>query len=232
MTLERSAEVDFLQRPWIGALLLSWSVGVVDSYGYAKHGVFTTNQAGNLVVLAHSEGRFADESLLAVLSIVGAIVGVVLAVFMQKLTHNKYWLRIAVPTLVGVTTLAVFSIVALFVRVPGVVVIPLVSTSMAMIATGIVAAPIISSWITGNTGTLLTSAAGVAQGGFRWRHLPGKVQSALAITAGFILGAFSYAAFLNDFNYGLLVGILPTLIVSVLALIAHRQRRAPLTSQQ
>lgn len=228
MPLEKSAEVDFLQRPWIGALLMAWSVGVVDSYGYERHGVFTTNQAGNLVVLAHSEGRFADQSLLAVLSILGAIIGVIVAVSMQKLAHGKYWLIIAVPTLAGVLVLAVFSVVDLFVDVPAVVVIPLVSTSMAMVAAGIVAAPVISTWITGNTGTLLSSAAGLTEGGFRWRRLTPKAQSALAITTGFVLGAFSYAAFLAGYRYGLLVGILPTLVVAVLALVAHRQRRAPL----
>lgn len=226
--MDKAAEIDFLQRPWIGALLMSWSVGVVDSYGYERHGVFTTNQAGNLVVLAHSDGRFANQSLLAVLSIVGAITGVVLGVLMQKSAGGRYWLRIALPTLLGVIILSIFSIIDLAVDVRGEVVIPLVSTSMALVATGIIAIPVISTWITGNTGTLLSSAAGLAKGGLRWRHLPAKVQSALAITVGFILGAFSYAAFLLHFRYGLLVGILPTLIVAVLALALHRQQRAPL----
>jgi len=229
MELEEHAERQFLRRPWVGALLLSWAVGVVDSYGYDRHGVFTTNQAGNLVIVAHSSVDNFSRVGLAGLALVGAIVGVVLGVSIQKRLPQEYWLRIATPTLVGVTILAVLGVVDIASVPRAELVIPTVALGMALIATGVLNTPFVSNWLTGNTGSLLSATAGVTNSAGRWQRMPQSVRSAIAITSGFILGAASYALFLTESRYALLIGLLPTFIVTLLALSAHRRRAHPLS---
>ena len=228
MSREYRAEEQFLGRPWLGALVLSWSVGVVDSYGYDRHGVFTTNQAGNLVIFAHNSVDGGQRVSLAALSLAGAISGVVVGVLIQKRFADKYWLRIAAPTLVGVALLAVLGVMDIFGDTNPQVTITTVATGMAMIATGILGTPFVSNWLTGNTGALLSSAAGLTSSGGHWRRLPRSVKSALAITAGFVLGAASYALILDRLSYALLIGLLPTFLVALLALDSHRRQRDPL----
>lgn len=228
MSTPHRAEDQFLRRPWFGALALSWSVGVVDSYGYDRHGVFTTNQAGNLVIFAHNSVDGAQRFSLAALSLVGAISGVVLGVLIQKRLHEKYWLRIAGPTLVGVSMLAVLGVLDIVGDTDPGVTIAIVAMGMAMIATGLLGTPFVSNWLTGNTGALLSSAAGLTTSGGRWRRIPRSVKSALAITAGFVLGAASYALMLDQLPYALLIGLLPTFLVALLALDSHRRGRSPM----
>lgn len=228
MSRDNRAESQFLQRPWVGALLLSWAVGVVDSYGFDRYGVFTTNQAGNLVIFAHSSVDSAQRIGLAGLSLLGAISGVVGGVLIQKRFHDEYWLRIAAPALVGVALLAVLGVLDILGETDPSYTIITVATGMALIATGVLGTPFVSNWLTGNTGALLTSAAGVTNSGGRWRQMPRTVKSALAITAGFMLGAASYALFLASSPYALLIGLLPTFVVALLALDSHRRNRSPM----
>lgn len=228
MSREERAESQFLSRPWVGALLLSWAVGVVDSYGYDRYRVFTTNQAGNLVIFAHASVDGTQRVGLAGLSLTGAIAGVVVGVLIQKRYRDQYWLRIATPSLVGVAILAALGVMDILGEINPPVTITAVATGMAMIATGVLGTPFVANWLTGNTGALLTSAAGVTKSGGRWRHMPRSVKSALAITAGFVAGAASYALFLDRSQYALLIGLLPTFLVALLALDAHRRKRSPL----
>ena len=228
MSKRDRAESQFLGRPWVGALLLSWAVGVVDSYGYDRYRVFTTNQAGNLVIFAHASVDDSQRVGLAGLSLVGAIVGVVVGVLIQKRFRDQYWLRIATPALVGVAMLAVLGVLDILGEIVPALTIVTVATGMAMIATGVLGTPFVSNWLTGNTGALLSSAAGVTNSGGRWRHMPRTVKSALAITTGFVLGAASYALFLSTSQYALLIGLLPTFLVALLALDSHRRKRSPM----
>lgn len=228
VSISDRAEAPFLDRPWIGALLLSWAVGVVDSYGYDRYGVFTTNQAGNLVIFAHGTVDGSHRGGLAGLSLAGAITGVVIGVLIQKRVHDKYWLRIAAPTLAGTAVLAVLGVVDILGHTNPRYTIVTVAMGMALIATGVLGTPFVSNWLTGNTGALLSSTAGLTQSGGRWSHMPRSVKSALAITVGFVVGAVSYALFLERSPYALLIGLLPTFVVALLALQLHRRKRKPL----
>ena len=228
MSKRDRAESQFLGRPWVGALLLSWAVGVVDSYGYDRYRVFTTNQAGNLVIFAHASVDGTQRVGLVGLSLVGAIIGVVGGVLIQKRFHDLYWLRIAAPALTGVAILAVLGVLDIFGETAPSLTITTVALGMAMIATGVLGTPFVNNWLTGNTGALLTSTAGLINSGGRWRRMPHAVKSALAITVGFVLGAASYALFLSNSQYALLIGLLPTFIVALLALDSHRRRRSPM----
>lgn len=212
----------------MGALLLSWAVGVVDSYGYDRYRVFTTNQAGNLVIFAHGAVDSSQRVGLAGLSLVGAVTGVIVGVLIQKRVRDQYWLRIAGPTLAGTALLAVLGVLDIVGETNPQITIVTVATGMALIATGVLGTPFVSNWLTGNTGALLSSTAGLTQSGGRWRHMPRSVKSALAITAGFVLGAASYALFLDRSSYALLIGLLPTFVVALLALDSHRRKRKPL----
>lgn len=228
MSTEERAQEQFLQRPWVGALLLAWAVGVVDSYGYDRHGVFTTNQAGNLVIFAHATVDSLQRVGLAGLSLAGSIAGVVAGVLIQKRLHGQYWLRIATPALVGVAVLAVLGVLDIVGETNPALTIGTVAFGMAIIATGVLGTPFVSNWLTGNTGALLSSAAGLTQSGGRWRHMPRTVKSALAITTGFVVGAACYALFLSRSPYALLIGLMPTFLVTLVALDSHRRQRRPM----
>lgn len=230
MSRSGRAESQFLSRPWVGALLLSWAVGVVDSYGFDRYGVFTTNQAGNLVIFAHNsvDSTLPQRISLAGLSLAGAITGVVVGVLIQKRLRDEYWLRIAVPALLGVAVLGVLGVLDIVGDTSPRLTIVTVATGMALIATGVLGTPFVNNWLTGNTGALLSSTAGLVNAGGRWARMPRAAKSALAITAGFVVGAASYALFLASSQYALLIGLLPTFVVALLALDSHRRKRGPL----
>ena len=75
----------FFARPWLAALALPWTVGVIDSYSFAEYGVFTSNQAGNLVVLGNELPQDPQQTTLAGLSLLGAVAGVAAATVLQRL---------------------------------------------------------------------------------------------------------------------------------------------------
>ena len=128
--------------------------------------------------------------------------------------------------------LAVLGVLDIFGETAPSLTITTVALGMAMIATGVLGTPFVNNWLTGNTGALLTSTAGLINSGGRWRRMPHAVKSALAITVGIVLGAASYALFLSNSQYALLIGLLPTFIVALLALDSHRRRRSPMQERR
>lgn len=88
MTERPPAEVDageVYRHPLVIVYALTAAAGAVDAIGYARFGVFTANQAGNLVIGWTLLPAQPQVALLCLLSIVGCGLGVALAVLVRRL---------------------------------------------------------------------------------------------------------------------------------------------------
>lgn len=227
MAAPQEDETRFFHHPVLVTFLLSWSVGVVDTYGYEKYGVFTTNQAGNLVVLASEPWQDWSRSSLAVYSLLGAVGGVVLGLVLRGRFRGPLGMRVVMPIGAGAVVLTGVAVLSLLSRDVNWVSVPLVSLGMTCVAVGVFETPAMRGWLTANTGSFLSSVAYLSKGldGY-WRPARTRLAKAGALmTLGFVSGAFCHSVGLLDKPHPLLFGLVPMVVTIVLAIRGDQKQR-------
>lgn len=217
----------FFGRPWLAALALSWTVGVIDAYSFQVYGVFTSNQAGNLVVLGTDLPRDPQRAALAALSLVGAVVGVAIATFLQRMLHPRRWLEIAAPMMLMILLIIVAALLRHLAGAPAQVLVPVTSAGLAGLATALWHAPAVRGWITANTGAFLTTAHTVFEGRQARRAGP-SVMPAVMITTGFLAGAIAWGSGILGTDDPSLPALIPTLLATGIA-VANEVRSKRVT---
>ena len=220
---DRTDTWDFLGRPWLAALALAWTVGVIDSYSFAEYGVFTSNQAGNLVVLGNDLPRDPRQATLAGLSLLGAVGGVAIATVMQRLLARGSWLKIAVPLVLMILLMGVAWILRHVIGSPPSVLVPVTSAALAGLATAVYRTPAIQGWITANTGAVLTTVHTAFETGEQRRAARKPVQPAIMITVGFLSGALLWGSGVFGSTDPTPVALVPTLVALGFALADARR---------
>lgn len=202
----------FFGRAWLAALALSWTVGVIDAYSFQEYGVFTSNQAGNLVVLGTELPRDPEKATLAALSLLGAVVGVALATVIQRFLEGKRWLQVAFPMLLMIVLMVAASFLRQVVNSPAQVLVPLTSAALAGLATAVLKVPAVRGWITANTGAVLTTVHTIFEGPRAARASGQPVRSAVMITVGFLSGAMAWGSGILGASDPSVPALIPTLI--------------------
>jgi uncharacterized membrane protein YoaK (UPF0700 family) len=214
----------FFSRPWLAALALAWTVGVIDSYSFAEYGVFTSNQAGNLVVLGNDLPQDPQRATLAGLSLLGAVVGVGAATLLQRRLARGPWLKIAVPLVLMLMLMGVAWFLRHIVGSPPAVLVPVTSAALAGLATAVYRTPAIQGWITANTGAVLTTVNAAFETRQERRKSSRRIQTAAMITLGFLSGALLWGSGVFGDTDPTLVALIPTLVALGLALVNAAQR--------
>lgn len=215
----------FFARPWLAALALSWTVGVIDAYSFAEYGVFTSNQAGNLVVLGTQLPHDPGQATLAALSLLGAIAGVAVATVLQRLVRHP-WRQVAAPLVLMIVLIVITWAMRQFLDSPAWALVPLTSAALAGLATALYRTPAIQGWITANTGAVLTTVHTAMQTSQERRANPRPVQSAIMITLGFLAGAVLWGSGVFGRADPSLPALIPTLVAVFLALADERRDRS------
>ncbi|MCU0278651.1 MAG: DUF1275 domain-containing protein [Candidatus Nanopelagicales bacterium] len=207
----------FFARPWLAALALAWTVGVIDAYSFEAYGVFTSNQAGNLVVLGTQLPQDPARAGLAALSLLGAVVGVAVASLIQRALQRHAWLQIAVPMLLMIALILLTSFMRQVLNSPATMLVPITSMALAGLATSVLRVPAVRGWITANTGAVLTTVHTVFEGPKARTSGGQPVQSAVMITLGFLCGALAWGSGILGSNEPTLPALLPTAVAVGLA---------------
>lgn len=216
----------FFARPWLAALALAWTVGVIDSYSFAQYTVFTSNQAGNLVVLGTELPHDPQRATLAGLSLLGAIFGVAIATVLQRMLRTRRWLQVALPLGLMIVLMVLASVLRQAFASPPVVLVPLTSAALAGLATAVYRTPAIHGWITANTGAVLTTVHTALETPSERRAASTAVQPAIMITVGFLTGALLWGSGVFGSADPTPIALVPTLIALGLALANERRSRA------
>lgn len=215
----------FFSRPWLAALALSWTVGVIDAYSYAEYGVFTSNQAGNLVLLGTDLPHDPEHAALAGLSLFGAAVGVAAATLLQRSLRGQRWRQMAVPLGLMVCLMLLTMLMRQVLDSPPQVLVPLTSTALAGLATAVYRTPAIQGWITANTGAVLTTVHTAFQTSEERRSATKPVLPAIMITTGFLAGALLWGSGVFGTTDPTLTALAPTVVALALALADDRRAR-------
>lgn len=213
----------FFARPWLAALALSWTVGVIDAYSFAAYGVFTSNQAGNLVVLGTELPHDPQRATLAALSLLGAVTGVAVATVLQRMLARHPWRQIAVPMALMILLIVATSVMRHVLDSPATALVPVTSAALAGLATAVYRTPAIQGWITANTGAVLTTAHTALQTPRERRSSSKPVLPAIMITAGFLSGALLWGSGVFGTTDPSLPALVPSLVAVVLALADDRR---------
>jgi uncharacterized membrane protein YoaK (UPF0700 family) len=208
----------FFARPWLAALALSWTVGVIDAYSFQAYGVFTSNQAGNLVVLGTELPHNPQRAALAGLSLLGAVVGVAVATSIQRLLAGRRWLQVAVPMTLMILLIITASLLRHLADSPARVLVPVTSAGLAGLATAVLRVPAVRGWITANTGAVLTTVHTIFEGPKAARAGGQPVQSAVMITLGFLTGALAWGSGILGTSDPSLPALVPTLLAVGIAI--------------
>ncbi len=212
--------------PAVAAFLLAWTVGVVDSTTYLRYGVFTSNQAGNLVIAATEIFPNPGGVTLPLLSLAGAIVGAAVGNLIA-LRYPATDLRRAVHPLTLATLLLIVTVGLDLGNVPAPVIIPVVAAAFGMLAVALMRTPAVGRWLTANTGQLLAAVIGVTE--WRrdgWRGLPQAARAGVLIITGFLLGSFAVGTGLLA-QHAIVIGLGPALVALALGFRALRHQPPP-----
>lgn len=204
----------FFRRPWLAAFLLAWTVGVIDASTFQRFGVFTSNQAGNLVFVATTVFSDPAAAKLPALSLVGAGVGVLLGTWLGTRFDPRPGLRVVAPMTLATALLLVSVLLDLLDLTAAL--IPVISAGLACLASALILLPAVGMWITANTGQFLTTVSSLLgpRAGPDPRHtVPKRAVSAATLIAGFILGALFVGAGLMPTR-----AILPALVPAFAAI--------------
>ncbi len=215
----------FFSRPWLAALALSWTVGVIDSYSYTEYGVFTSNQAGNLVLLGTDLPHDPEHAALAALSLFGAALGVAVATVLQRLLRGQRWRQVALPLALMICLMLLTVVMRHVLDSPPQVLVPVTSTALAGLATAVYRSPAIQGWITANTGAVLTTVQTAFQTRQERRRATKPVLPAVMITTGFLAGALLWGSGAFGSTDPTLTALAPTVVALALALADDRRDR-------
>ena len=208
----------------LGLFAMAWTIGVADSFGYDNFGVFTTNQAGNLVVFAKAPWEDWPQASLAGLALLGAMIGVLAGTALSRWVTRWPGAGLAVPASLGTIGLIVAAGFTIEGSRPSWLV-PVMSASTACMAAGWAQASSVKLWLTANTGGFLSTVRAI---GFpdaapdsapRHRHLTTMASiSAVVLTLGFVSGVFMYGLGVLDWPHPVVFAVLPAVAVSAWAL--------------
>jgi uncharacterized membrane protein YoaK (UPF0700 family) len=213
----------FFARPWLAALALSWTVGVIDAYSFAAYGVFTSNQAGNLVVLGTELPHDPQRATLAALSLLGAVAGVAVSTVLQRMLARHPWRQIAVPMGLMILLIVATWVMRHVLDSPPTALVPVTSAALAGLATAVYRTPAIQGWITANTGAVLTTVHTALQTPQERRKSPKPVLPAIMITTGFLSGALLWGSGVFGTTDPSLPALVPALAAVALALANDRR---------
>jgi uncharacterized membrane protein YoaK (UPF0700 family) len=216
----------FFGRPWLAALALAWTVGVIDAYSFQEYGVFTSNQAGNLVLVGTELPRDPARALLAGLSLLGAAGGVAIATLLQRRLTTRPWLQVALPLILMILLISTASALHHLLNSPPTVLVPITSAGLAGLATAVLRVPAVRGWITANTGAVLTTVHTIFQARGEVRAGGQPVQSAVMITVGFLSGAFAWGSGILGANDPSVVALIPTLVAVGIAVANELKARS------
>lgn len=201
---------------------LTWSIGVVDAFAFDTFGVFTTNQAGNLVVFAKAPWDNWPQARLAGLSLLGAAVGMIVGTVLSRRLQAKgvRW-SLTLPIVVGGAMLLVAAGLTTDGRRPEWLV-PVMAAATGCMAGGWMVAGQTRMWLTANTGAFLAAVHAVtfpdersADGTRRWLVSTASL-GAVAATLGFVAGVATYGVGAADWPHPVIVGLVPTVLAVVL----------------
>ena len=200
---------------WRAAFPVSWTMGVVDTYSFDRYQAFTTNQAGNLVVVANEIRDRQQSWHLALFALIGAALGAVVAVWIRRrITRRPEW-QVGLPLTLGAVLLTVVGVASLFRSLTAGVEVVTTAVGAAMIAAAVVGTPAVPGWITADTGNYLEAVTAPVVG--RQVRLPGRgvsiARSASLIVLGFIFGSLCYTLFLKGSEWVLFIGVAPAVLV-------------------
>jgi uncharacterized membrane protein YoaK (UPF0700 family) len=200
---------------------LTWSIGVVDAFAFDTFGVFTTNQAGNLVVFAKAPWDNWPQARLAGLSLAGAAMGMILGTVMSRRLQASYRLSLLMPLLTG----AVMLIVAAGLTTDGTRpawMVPVMAAATGCIAGGWMVGGRTRMWLTANTGAYLGAVRAIVfpdevpDGGGRRRLASTASRAAVAATLGFVSGIATYGVGAADWPHPVIIGLVPTVLAVIL----------------
>lgn len=223
---------------FVRLIALTFTVGVVDAFAFDTFGVFTTNQAGNIVVFANAPWDHWPKAQLAGLSLIGAVLGVIAGTWLARRAADRESARLLSPVVLGAGLLVVGSLVRVGGTRPNWV-IPILAAGTGLIAAGWMTASAAPMWLTANTGALLATARATvfpeaADGSGWWggRFAATASRAALSATCGFVLGVSFYGLLLRNLRHPVLVGVIPTLAVVALLAREEWRLRSPAGSEQ
>lgn len=178
-----------LRHPWVATALLAWTIGVFDTSTYLEYGVFTSNQAGNLVVAATEVFRDPSAALLPLISLGGAIVGAVTGNLLARRYREVDDRSVTAPLAAAMVLLLVTAALDLL-GIQARAVIAVAAAALACLAVAVIRAPAVGMWLTANTGQLLSAVKGLTElRSLGWDGLPTIARVSLVAMAGFCLGA-------------------------------------------
>ncbi len=178
-----------LRHPWVATALLAWTIGVFDTSTYLEFGVFTSNQAGNLVVAATEIFREPAAAALPLISLGGAIVGAVMGNILGRRYPDVDDRAVTAPLAAAMVLLLVTAALDLL-AVQDWAVISVAAAALACLAVAVIRAPAVGMWLTANTGQLLSAVQGLAElRSLGWSGLPPIARVSIIAMLGFCLGA-------------------------------------------
>lgn len=201
---------------------LTWSIGVVDAFAFDTFGVFTTNQAGNLVVFAKAPWDNWPQARLAGLSLLGAALGMIVGTVLSRrlLARGPRW-SLTVPIVVGGGMLLLAAGLTTDGRRPEWLV-PVMAAATGCMAGGWMVAGRTRMWLTANTGAFLAAVHAItfpdersAEGTRRWLVLPASL-AAVSATLGFVAGVATYGVGAADWPHPVIVGLVPMMLAVIL----------------
>ncbi len=204
----------FFRHPRFAAFLLAWTVGVIDASTFQRFGVFTSNQAGNLVIIATNAFSDPTAAHLPALSLAGAAVGVVFGTWLGTRFDPRLGLRVVAPMTLATALLLVSVLLDLLDLTTAL--IPVISAGLACLASAMILLPAVGMWITANTGQFLTTVSGLLgprSGRGLKKAVPVPAVNAATLISGFILGALFVGGHLMPTR-----AILPALIPAFAAI--------------
>lgn len=178
-----------IRHPWLATALLAWTIGVFDTSTYLQYGVFTSNQAGNLVVAATEIFRDPTAAALPLISLAGAILGAVTGNVLARRYAEVDDRAVTAPLAAAMVLLLVTAGLDLL-GVQARVVIAVAAAALACLAVAVIRAPAVGMWLTANTGQLLSAVKGLTElRSLGWSGLPPIARVSLVAMAGFCVGA-------------------------------------------
>lgn len=217
----------FFRYPWVATFLIAWTVGAIDGSTWQRFEVFTSNQAGNLVLLGTNVFTDPAVTTLPTASLVGAAVGVVLGTLIGVRFPGDDPMRALAPMMLA-TALMIITVGIDIAGVPLIALIPSVSASLACLATALMFLPSMAVWFTANTGQFLEAVQGFAgprdRPGFI-RGIPFAAQRAAMMTVGFLVGAMCSGIPVIT-QHAVIFGLIPTFFVIGMGFREYLQRRS------